>query len=75
MPPTVVTVPEVPRRWKFSAPAGGACLQGNGNEAARHLVDHVLEDIRRDPLSTVALGERHDPDREGVPGPDTLARA
>ena len=53
----------------------GPGLEREGQQPARHLLDHLLEDGPGHLHAAVALGQGHDPDRQRIPGPDTLARA
>ena len=39
-----------------------------------HLLHHALEGLRGDLAVAVPLGQRHDPDGQGIPGADALAR-
>ena len=74
MPPTVVTVPEVPSRWKCGARPAWAAMQREVEEEFGDLLDHALEDLRRDVDAAVALGQGHDADGQRLPGADALAR-
>ena len=64
----VVTVPDVPSRWKFGQSRQVGDLGDEGRELPLDIGDHGFEDVRRYDPAAVALGERDDADLHRVPG-------
>lgn len=69
MPATVVTVPDVPSRWKLRASRAPRLL-GKGGERLRAILDHLLEQFAADLDAAIALGDRDDADRQRSPFAD-----
>ena len=67
----VVTVPEVPSRCR---PSRAAVLGGEAIDVDGDLGDHRLEHLAADRDAAVALGQRHDADRDRHPGLDLRMR-
>ena len=69
-PAIVVTVPDVPSRWKRPQRLWLATRAANGASASSTRLRHGGEDFRRDVVAAKGLGERDDAEPQRFPGLD-----